>query len=233
MSERNPKQEGSNLYDCRVQTGPCPNGCNQCFYNRPGAYYEDIEKPHWPTTDPNCFKDHIVRMNCGHDSNIERDKVISAAKQYKNVFFNTSIPLFDFPGPVVFTANPKEVSPVVCIQPPDNLMFVRLRAASLNLGYIHDAVCWYMSYRIPTVLTFMAYYDGDPPDKTNYIWKKRHINSYWCPTPEFMRKTLWSMQKIGGRLVTMCGTPDSPWCRDCRNCETYYWQTRRYMEEQC
>ena len=34
MTIRNPKQAGSNLYDCRPQVGKCPIGCSQCFYNR-------------------------------------------------------------------------------------------------------------------------------------------------------------------------------------------------------
>ncbi len=251
MSKRNPKQEGSNLYDCRVQIGLCPNGCNQCFYNRLGAYYENIEKPHKPQIMPegSFDKGHgIVRMNCGHDSNIEREKVIEAAKHYNNVFFNTSIPNFNFPGPVVFTANSNEEDPAALIDAQDihNLMFIRLRVSATNLEFIRRAVEHFTTEPIPVVLTFMAYYNMEPPGCTpayqepdlfmwgttpGYIWKKRHINSYWCPTPAFMRRTLKDIQKIGGRLVTMCGTPDSPWCRDCRNCETYYWQTKKYLDE--
>lgn len=189
-------------------------------------------------------------MNCGHDSNIEREKVIEESRSYDDVFFNTSIPKFDFPGPVVFTANAQEESSAHYIMSA-NMMFVRLRVSATNLDFIEDAVRYYTGGRKPVVLTFMAYYDGDPPGcvkrddgcwfknpvnnrigKLIYTWKKRHINSYWCPTPVFIRSVLRDMNKIGGRLVTMCGTPDSPWCRDCRNCETYYWQTKRYMKEQ-
>ena len=64
---RNPKQEGTPFWDCIPQTGPCPMQCNQCFYNRPGAYYVPIDKPHVPT--PEEVGDGIVRMNCGHDCN--------------------------------------------------------------------------------------------------------------------------------------------------------------------
>jgi len=173
-----------------------------------------------------------VRMNCGHDSNIERERVIDEAKKYENIFFNTSIPKFDFPGPVVWTANPKEEEPVLQGSLPPNVMFTRLRVSATNLHHINDACQYYADEQgAPIVLTFMAYYDGDPPDKENYVWKKRHINSYWCPTPEFMRRVLMEMKRVGGRLVTMCGTPTSNWCRDCRNCETYYWQTVKHMKE--
>ena len=106
MTKRNPKQEGTPFFDCIPQIGPCPIGCNQCFYNRPGAYYVPIDQPHIPT--PEEVGDGIVRMNCGNDSNNQRDRVVETAKQYQRYFFNTSIPRFDFPGPVVLTANPKE-----------------------------------------------------------------------------------------------------------------------------
>jgi hypothetical protein len=29
----------------------------------------------------------------------------------------------------------------------------------------------------------------------------------------------------------MCGTPTSHLCRDCRNCEAYYWLAKRRMVE--
>ena len=56
--------------------------------------------------------DGIVRINSGHDSNIGRDEVIRATEQYPRRFFNTSIAKFDFPAPVVLTANPREEEPV-------------------------------------------------------------------------------------------------------------------------
>ena len=109
MTKRNPKQESTNLFDCKPQTGPCPVGCAECFYNRPGAFYADIEQPIMPTLDE--VGDGIVRINSGHDSNIDRDEVIRATEQYPRRFFNTSIAEFDFPAPVVLTANPKEEEP--------------------------------------------------------------------------------------------------------------------------
>jgi hypothetical protein len=64
-----------------------------------------------------------------------------------------------------------------------------------------------------------------------YVWKVRHVNPYWCPTKEFMVYVVGRMKKIGGRLVTICGTPDSNYCRDCKNCETHFWQTIKHMKE--
>ena len=230
MAKRNPKQEGSNVWDCKPQCGPCPLNCNQCFYNRPDAFYVDINKPHIPT--PEEVGDGIVRFNSGHDSNLEKEKVLEVAKQYKDVFFNTAIPRFDFPAPVVFTANRAEEQqatlPIRDEAWLDKLMFVRLRVSTTNLRWIDEAVGEWTANKIPVVLTFMAYYD-DPPGKENYEWKVRHINSYWCAKKDFIISVLKREKEIGGRLVTMCGTPDSNWCRDCKNCETYYWQAKKRL----
>ncbi len=233
---RNPKQEGTCLYDCRPQVGPCPHDCNQCFYNRPGAFYVPIDQPQIP--DPAEVGDGIVRMNCGNDSNNQRELVLETARQYRHAFYNTSVPRLDFPGPVVFTANALEELPAYVLpakqDPPANLMFVRLRVSTTNLYHVISAVhCW-TSMGVPVVLTFMAYYDQEPPMagwaercvgplEECYVWKVRHINSYWCATPKFQRWVLSLFQR--NRLVTMCGTPDSGYCLTCRSCETYYWQT--------
>lgn len=271
MAEMNPKQDESGLWSCRSQTGVCPNKCNQCFYNRPGAYYCDINKPNVP--DPSEVGDDIVRMNSGHDSNIEKDEVLKCAAQYKNVFFNTSIPNFDFPGPVVFTANAKEEEPALCpivnrrtktrqlppkIEPFfDRLMFVRLRVSPTNLEMVRHAVSCWTAAKVPVVLTFMAYYDQDPPGcrkladghfacltcpspddplpRTNeivaYTWKTRTLNAYYCATREWIRQVTLEMKKYGGRNVTICGTYDGAKCVDCHNCESYYWQTKKHMVE--
>jgi hypothetical protein len=171
-------------------------------------------------------------MNCGHDSNIERDAVIKTASLYPKVFFNTSIPKFDFPGPVVFTANAQEENSAVLLSyAPHNLMFIRLRASATNFSLVESAIVHYMGLGVPVVLTFMAYYDKEPVHKENYVFKTRHINSYWCPTREFMARVLHHMKKIAGRGVSLCSDLDSYACKNCRNCETYYLQTVKHMKE--
>lgn len=266
MIKRNPKQRGSNLWDCKPQVGKCPQGCNQCFYNRPNAFYIPIDEQIIP--EPSEVGDGIVRMNCGHDSNAQRDLVVKTARRYRDFFFNTSIPNFNFPGPVVYTANPKEESlPVLpsCRSNWDlnNLMFVRLRVSASNLAKIEPAIRSWTEYNIPVVLTFMAYYDppavekvfaeairGDSdlksflcslyPERVKlegyhtemlYQYRVRHVNSYWCPTKEFMGYVLDRMKLVGGRLVTMCGTLDSNFCLDCGNCEAYYRITIKHLNE--
>ncbi|MEE9548742.1 MAG: hypothetical protein V3V68_05240 [Nitrosomonadaceae bacterium] len=227
--KKNPKLEGTPLHDCIPQTGTCPVNCNQCYFNRPNAYYYPIDQLPLIPTD---VSDGIVRMNCGHDSNINKETVLFVAERYKHVFFNTSLPRLWFPGPVVFTANPKEEeSAHLVITPPKNLMFVRLRTSGTNLHLIDQAVKHYTGFDIPVVITMMAYYNDHIPvvrepgyfAEDCYVWQKRHINSYWCPTEAFKRAVMRRFHSY--RNVTLCGTFTSNWCRDCRNCESYYWQT--------
>ncbi len=235
MTKRNPKQDGSDLFDCVPQSGKCPMNCSNCFFNRPGAFY--TETPSIPT--PEEIGDGIVRMNCGHDSNIERKLVVETAQQYKHYFFNTSIPRFDFPGPVVLTANRNEEEKAI-MPPfdalPANLMFVRLRVSATNLYWISQAVHNWTGVGVPVVLTFMAYYDREPEVPTDvaqvvggpcYEWKVRILNPYFCPTTAFKRMV--RQLYIDNRLVSMCGGLDGALCKDCRNCETYYWQTIKRM----
>ena len=231
MAGDNPKTEGMPIWDCRPQTGLCPMNCSECFYNRPNAFYCPIYEPTLPS--PEEVKDDVVRMNCGHDSNLQKPLVLETAKRYRHVFFNTSIPKFDFPGPVVLTANRCEE--VGFYRPQSdwdlsNLMFVRLRTSATNLALIKEAVEAWTACGIPVVLTFMAYYSKQPevPAEVEqavghpcYTWRKRTLNDYWCATPAFMK---WVMlQFVENPLVRMCGTPESNKCRDCRNCWDLYW----------
>lgn len=242
---RNPKQEGSNLYDCIPQAGPCPIGCNQCYYNRPGAFYVPIDQPHCPTSEE--VGDGIVRVNCGNDSNNQREHVVASTAQYPRRFFNTSVPKFDFPGPVVLTANPREEDESRYAYPhrhgeewkapTENIMFVRLRTSSTNLAPVDRAVAAWTAAQVPVVITMMAYYDAEPqvPQEVAaavgspcYEWRVRHINSYWCPTAGFIRYVL--LRYRGNRLVSYCGSLEGSYCRLCRNCESYYWQTIKRMK---
>ena len=221
-------------------------GCNQCFHNRPGAFYVPIDQPHIPT--PEEVGDGIVRMNCGHDSNIQREKVIDVAETYTQFFFNTSIPRFSFPGPVVLTANPKEEEKARYAypdfhhgdwySPAKNLMFVRFRTSATNLELVDQAVTAWTAARVPCVITFMSYYDKMPqvsaevlvgvgPPEKCYEWRVRHINSYYCPTKDFQRFVMARYQN--NRLVSMCSSINSAYCRDCRNCETHYLQVMKHL----
>ena len=234
---RNPKQADSLVYDCIPQTGPCPRGCSQCFYNRPGAFYTDIAQPSVPN--PVALPDGaIVRMNSGHDSNLQRDLVLETARRYPRAFFNTSVDRLDFPGPVVLTVNPQEESdtfytPWKC-GVPNNLMFVRVRVSPSNFKTAEQAVCMWAEEGVPVVLTLMRYYDQEPPASvwpfqvdTPYVFKKHLLNTYWCPTPAWSRAVLNRFR--GWREVSLCGAHESGLCKDCRNCETYYLQAAKRL----
>lgn len=238
----NPKQAGSNVTDANPNAGPCPHNCNQCYYNR-----APLDEPELPSVEQVAGR--IVRVCSGHDANVNKAHVISATAQYEHRFFNTSMPdLRDFPAPVVLTVNPREEGP--CIGPDsvaigdlDKLMFVRARVSPSNIDEVLNSILgWCRGVHVPMVLTFMDYYDCQPPppdgrwlDLWNagvptHVWKKRHVNEYWCPSSEFQQAALEYLRMTP--LVTMCGTPTSNLCADCRNCETYYWQAMKRMLEQ-
>ena len=231
--KRNPKQEGTNLYDCIPQTGPCPNNCNQCFYNQ--GFYLPIDKPHFPTLEE--VGDGIVRVNSGNDSNINREFVISSTKKYSKRFFNTSRPSFNFPDPIVFTANAEEEKQAWLpnhlkygIGYHDKLMFVRLRVSSTNLYHIIQAAELWGISGVEVVLTFMRYRQiSIRQDPMCYIQKKSINNVYWCPAQHFILQTLEYVRKFNPE-IKMCGTSTSSLCKDCLNCEKYYYKTKERMK---
>jgi len=224
---KNPKLEGFNIVDCIPQTGDCLIGCVECYYNSPG-FYRTKDEPLIPTPEESAGK--IVRMNTGHDSNLQRKLVIETAKKYEKVFFNTSIPVFDFPGPVVYTCNGQPAttghfpdSKGNLTDKVDNLMFVRFRINTWNLDEAHKVAKWYTGKDVPVVMTFMRYQNAiniPTGHGENYKWGKSILNSYYKIKPE-VRKEIMSKFK-DNPLVYQCGTPESSYCKDCRNCETLY-----------
>jgi hypothetical protein len=225
----NPKLLGSKIIDCIPQTGLCPNRCNQCFYNRPGAFYRPIDTPLLPTLEQANGK--IVRVNSGHDSNVNRDQVLVATKQYPNRFYNTSIPQFDFPAPVVFTCNGHRL--ILVPNPPKNLMFVRFRLATDNLAEADLAVRHYwVKHGTPVVMTFMRYYEKSlVPDLSVYEFRQHVLKDYWILRPEIVLQIMSRWAKLQPPIlgVRMCGTPYSSMCADCCNCEFLYWDCLRRM----
>lgn len=231
---QNPKQEGSGVCDAIPQVGPCPNSCNQCCYNRHGAFYAPIDRPLLPTIKEVAGR--IVRVNSGHDSNSRRKHVIAVTSQYRYRFYNTSRFRLDFGAPVVLTVNPREeepaANPVRVVAGNDgnqdwlhDIMFVRVRVSSSNLHHVEEAVKMWTARCVPVVLTFMAYFDATaiPTGGSDlYVHKVRTLNEYWCPTPDFMRRVIGMFWD--NPLVHSCGTPESTLCRNCGNCERMYWQ---------
>ena len=232
----NPKTKGSGILCAIPQTGTCPNNCEDCFFQSGRSYLEPLVNnlPNMPPINTGA----VVRVNDGNDSNIERDLVISATACYKNRFFNTSIPKFNFPGPVVLTLNPgiitdstfHRVNPI-----PSNLMFVRFRTNVWNQELCQLAVNYYTlsDQPIPIVLTFMAYFNAPEQAKEHgYIFRKRTLNSYWAITTNAWRNIMARYQD--NPYVYSCGKIEGErgrtGCKFCGNCLREYHATIERMK---
>jgi hypothetical protein len=171
-------------------------------------------------------------MNDGNDSNIQRDLVMEIAKQYKQVFFNTSInkDLANFKHPVVLTANPSTKTDTVpniseIPDPPANLMFVRVRTNAWNTEVVDKFVEFYTKFEVPTVLTFMGYYTQDIPKDYlfQYEFKKRTLNSYYVLTKQAYLNIVNRYQD--NPWVYTCGKYNTYSCSKCGNCIREYYNT--------
>lgn len=224
---QNPKLAGTNIIDCIPQTGECPIRCPECFYNG-GRFFRTLNEPWMPSLEE--VGDKIVRVNSGHDSNIERDLVLAATLQYPRKFYNTAVPRFDFPAPVVFTCNGGRNSRLKLAKVTPNLMFVRVRVDSWDMETVEKALDHYWKkHGIPVVLTLMRFYNGDlipESAKGDYVWRKNLLNKYYCLTPEAVLKI---MERFKGTGARMCGTPVSSNCIDCRTSEFLYWEAMRRL----
>ncbi len=216
---RNPKLEGSSIIDCIPQVGQCPNGCLECFYNAEG-FFTDKTEPLLPSLDE--VGDSVVRVNSGHDSNIQRDLVIETTKIYPKKFYNTSLPKFDFPGPVVFTCNGRDTDySALMVADTTNVMMVRFRSNLWNLDLLGEVIEYYgIKKKIPITLTFMRYRDENhiPEHYQKLYVKKVHIlNSYYVLDEE-IKQEIGEQFKYLGKLVGLCGSYKSSFCKDCYRC---------------
>jgi hypothetical protein len=246
MYKENPKTKGSGIYTAIPQTTPCPRGCKDCFFQSGRSYLEPLEENLPNVPNPMFMKTgttKILRMNDGNDSNHERKKVIETSWQFKDVFFNTSIPvkLDEFPGPVVLTINPGEMTDKEFFkleEIPKNLMFVRFRTNTWNLPLARKAVAYYTSRGVPVVLTFMAYWQfaGSIPKShvAKYIKRKRTSNEYVAITTESWRDVMHEFED--NILVSSCGKIEGEKgktsCRYCGNCLREYFATRERMHNE-
>jgi len=239
--KENPKTKGSGIVCAITQKGICPNNCDDCFFQSGRSYFEPLDKnlPNLPTLED--AENRIVRVNDGNDSNVDRETVIAATKDYTHKFFNTAIPenLETFDAPVVLTINPGSMTDTDFFRiHARNLMFVRFRTNTWNRELQHKAVQYYAGLQIPTVLTFMAYFetaDKIPPDhRDNYVFRKRTLNRYWAITTKAWRDIMRSFEDTPyEKWVYSCGKIEgeegTSACRHCGNCLREYYATLERM----
>jgi len=232
----NPKVKGSGLITCIPQSEKCPQNCPDCFFQSGRSYLEPLEEnlPHIPPI--YLTKGRIVRVNDGNDSNVQRETVERIARQFRDYFFNTSIPkdLQSFSAPVVLTVNPANLTDLGfhrLTEIPSNLMYIRIRVNMWNLdNVVKPAVGYYSSKEVPIILTFMAYYTQSIPEKYKncYEWKKRTINSYWVLKQDNINEVINLFQD--NSWVYTCGYKGQHACRFCGNCIREYYNTKERNE---
>ena len=233
--KENPKTKGSGIICAIPQEGICPKNCPDCFFQSGRSYLEPLIEnlPNLPSAEEAFGR--VVRVNDGNDSNVDRQLVLGCTYGYEDKFFNTAIAkdLEGFPGPVVLTINPGELTDQDFFQlehTPNNLMFVRFRANTWNVDILDDAILWYTSRRVPIVITFMAYFTEDIPQqhKEYYVWQKRTLNSYWAPT-----KRAWDFilhNHRGAPYVYTCGRDaKTHGCIHCGVCIREYYNTKERL----
>jgi len=240
MYKANPKLAGSGIIACIPQKGMCPIGCADCFFQSKRSYLEPLADnlPNMPDPAEVARTGGVVRVNDGNDSNVDRESVVRAVQCYPMRFYNTSIPrdLGGFDAPVVLTLNPGKVTDEsfhkLDVVPP-NLMFVRFRTNMWNLSLADEAVNYYSSKEVPVVLTFMAYFitaeEAIPEThKSDYIFRKRTLNSYWAITTAAWNEVMDRYSR--NKLVYSCGKIEGELgdtkCKFCGNCLREFHSTR-------
>ena len=227
----NPKTKGSGVVCAIPQTGVCPVGCHDCFFQSGRSYLEPLDE-NLPNLPPiSITRGKIVRFNDGNDSNVQREEVEKVAARYDAVFFNTSMPkkLAEFMKPVILTVNPGKITDTRAhlVDPcPSNLMFVRVRTNTWNLELVDSVIEHYTERKVPVVLTMMAYYGETIPSghQENYTFRKRTTNSYWVITPQAWDNIVARYKSDS--LVYICGKDaNTHGCKYCGNCLREYFST--------
>ena len=231
----NPKTAGSGIVCAIPQDGPCNRGCPDCFFSHGRSYLEPLSEnlPNLPGPE-DVGPDDIIRVNDGHDSNVDRLKVIKDTNQWKGRrFFNTSIPQ-GFDEPWVLTINAYENGPAM--MPPEkgdpflrNLMFVRFRSTPWNLQDLENVISQWTLRRIPVVITPMAYHSEQsipPPYLVYYERRVRHTNEYWV----LKQPALDALHEMfdSPNWVHICASQK---CKDCGFCKQQFKRVTHVVSE--
>jgi len=239
MYKENPKTKGSGIVCAIPQTGLCPNQCEDCFFQSGRSYLEPLAE-NLPNM-PEKIDYQVVRVNDGHDSNVDQATVLMRTSQYLHKFYNTAIPQNpDVSVPFVLTVNPGNRTDVDfhrMQEAPKNLMFVRFRTNTWNVDLADDCIVHYTAHSVPIVLTFMAYFDTadkiPEEHKNNYVFRKRTLNSYNAITTAAWRKVMQRYEN--NKWVHSCGRIEGELgdthCRFCGNCLREYFATLTRMNE--
>jgi len=249
MYRENPKTKGSGIICAIPQTGTCPNGCEDCYFQSGRSHLEPLAA-HLPNMPPSeKARIRVLRVNDGHDSNVDRSSVMAAVKAFDMKFYNTAIPknLSGFDAPVVLTVNPGQMTDIrfYRLDPiPLNLMFVRIRTNTWNLEQVvHPAAQYYAEREVPVVLTFLAYFntvDKIPAtQRDNYVFRKRTLNAYRAITTAAWRRIMHHWEGSAyEKWVYSCGKVEgedgSSACRHCGNClREYFAAMERIRKNNC
>lgn len=219
----NTKLVDSGVIDCIPQTGQCPLQCDSnCFYNS-GNFFTDKTTPLLPTLEE--VGGNVVRVNSGHDSNVQRDLVIASTRMYPDKFFNTSLPYLDLPGPIVLTVNGKDTnySALMVTKNVENLMMVRFRTNTWNLDLLKEVIAYYaLKHMIPVTITFMRYnaLESIPiKEQSFYELSKNVTNMYYTLKPEYKNQIMSAhLDPFANKLIGRCGSSTSTLCKDCGRC---------------
>src|SRR3989339_735440 len=237
----NPKTKGSGIICCIPQTGICPRGCEDCFFQSGRSFLEPLAEnlPNMPSVE--MTRGRVVRVNDGNDSSNQRELVIANTQDFEMKFYNTSSTegIEDFDAPVVLTVNPAGMTDdAYLISPiPPNLMFVRVRTNTWNLNLVDEVVEYYSNYEVPIVLTFMAYFEAVMLDghQNNYVFRQRTMNSYWAITTAAWAGIMFEYRH--NKWVHSCGKIEgekgTTACRHCGNCLREYFATMERLRDDC
>jgi len=224
--KENPKTAGSGIICCIPQIGRCPNACPDCFYQSGRSYLEPLidNLPNMPTKE--MTEGRVVRVNDGHDSGFDMKNVIQSTKDFKDKFYNTSIPYAPdiLQWATVLTVNPGPLTDLSfheCNSP--YLMMVRVRANLWNLQLVENVIDFYALKRsVPVIITWMNYHtlESIPVKWRPFYAVKTHVtNPYYSPTPEGLER---AAHLFSNPLVHECGKL----CKNCGNClrEYFAWK---------
>lgn len=236
--KENPKTKGSGIECCIPQTGRCPRGCPDCFYQSGRSYLAPLAAnlPNLPTVDVDYAR--VVRVNDGNDSAYDWQLVSLVTQSYPLKFYNTAgspreIAEIPWDAPFVWTVNPGHLveSFPYLVEPHDQLMFVRVLTTTWNLDRVGEAVDHYATRRrVPVVLTFMSYHREESlpePHRKNYVLRRRTTNEYWAITTDAWKGVM--DRYYDNPWVYSCGRVEGERgktsCSRCGNCLREYFAT--------